>query len=509
MQIKGAAGRGLAILMAGALCLGLLSGCGAGPASSAASSAAESAAMGTGTILDDGRLRLLYGSSGLSTVFCGAEPVYTSVQGGTAYLLTDGAQTTPSGRWFVAGEPSGADAYQYTVYDETGKSVYACPDGMRPISLAGDWLLLRSGEGEQGDDDEQPGGTFVNLTTGETRAAPDYTQAFFSVTDDMLCISSVNWNTSSGVPDAQSLFCDTNLQTLQTLDATYAYPEAFLPTGWVTLTQYLGTDASGSATTNSCLYRPADGKLYDQNATACGVHYLQQSTSAGWAVTDIDTGETVGTFDTSCLWYAGGTALLDAAGSLEDGPSWYQLRRSDGTTAAVRAYSMDLDRGLAVLLTDSAEAYSSEGQLQYALPLTLGAADSGTYYNLALIGGGQFLLSTSSTPSDANTCLWYGADGLIRDLTADGYSYAFPLYGTNLVQAVRSDLPSLSDVLGPDGNSIFSGVRSITADYSGAEDLFAVQRGFTEGWMDAQGNWLWSRSVWQCTDEENNNRYAG
>ena len=55
-----------------------------------------------------------------------------------------------------------------------------------------------------------------------------------------------------------------------------------------------------------------------------------------------------------------------------------------------------------------------------------------------------------------------------------------------------------------DGAVLLSGLASISPS---ADGVFSARRGFEEGWMDASGTWLWSRSVWQDARDEGNSPY--
>ena len=128
----------LCTVLCGGLLAASLTGCSlpgipaGGTAASGSAAQGDNAEMGKGTILDDGQLRLLYGSANsTAVVFCGAQVLYTAPVNGTAYLLGeyDSSNGVLSADYYVSGVPSGSDQYVYTIYDKAGSAVYTCQSG--------------------------------------------------------------------------------------------------------------------------------------------------------------------------------------------------------------------------------------------------------------------------------------------------------------------------------------------------------------------------------------------
>lgn len=506
----------LCTVLCGGLLAASLTGCSlpgipaGGTAASGSAAQGDNAEMGKGTILDDGQLRLLYGSANsTAVVFCGAQVLYTAPVNGTAYLLGeyDSSNGVLSADYYVSGVPSGSDQYVYTIYDKAGSAVYTCQSGESVSSLVGDWVLIHHSEWSEGGPVDGDGtGKFVNLKTGEEKAAPDFSTNFYSASDSLYGVSSENMDYENSTWSGATYLYDTNMQEVKKLDGWSSYT-GNVKTGWLQLNRNYLVD--GSFAFQSDYYNVITEKRIENVNQVLSDRYVSVSAdNGGCSIVDLTTGETQESFDTACQWYAGGSALLS---SEDTATSTYTLtlRRADGTSASVRTW--DSTGGTTIFLLDAgAEAYDADGKLLYTLSLELPAPDSDDGYNISQLGGGRFLLSrTNWTVSDKvlSTAV-YGADGLVSDLSDSGYSSIYAPYGVSgYLVGIRSgygNSQSLYDLLDADGAVLLSGLASISPS---ADGVFSARRGFEEGWMDASGTWLWSRSVWQDARDEGNSPY--
>ena len=494
----------------------------AAASSGAASSDAAASGQGSGTVLDDGRLRLFYGGgSSANTIFCGASVLYTAPANGTAYLLSEydpASDQTPDTQYYVTGIPSGSDQYAYSLCDKTGSTVYSCEGSESVSSLVGDWVLIHHSDwSEGGPVDGDGSGKFVDLKTGASADAPDFAGVFYRADADTIAASCDNWG-DGGTWSGGTYLYDNDMQQKQVLDGYSSYMTSGF-SGWLILSRYL-TASDGTSSTQTSWYELSTGKTIENVQQSVGGRCLSiAAQDGGCSILDIDSGETVQTFASSCQWYAGGNAILN---STDGGASGYNflLHRADGTEAPVRTYDSSAvtqaDGSTAgttlVLLTDSLEAYDESGQLLYTLALTLPDISSGESCTLSQLGGGRFLLQNSvgASAAAAGSNAIYGKDGLVKDLSDTSYSSLYQLYGADgYLVGVRSAYGNtngqqLYDLLDADGNACVTGLAYVGADSSG---IFSARRGFEEGWMDASGSWLWHRSIWQEPADESANPY--
>lgn len=471
---------------------------GSDAAASSVQAEAQAAPQGTGTALDDGALRMLWGGpNSTDTVFCGAQVIYTAPTNGVASLLSeydwDSGSELPA-EYFLTGEPDGSDQFLYTIRDKAGNAVYTCAAGESVAGVAGGWALIHASDwSEGGPVDGNGAGHFVSLITGESRPAPDFASAFFRLNDDCFGTSVQQWDAQTNAAAAASYLYDAALQPTETIDGWSAAP-AQSEGGWLQLSQY----GAGSAAVR--WYQPSTG-TYLENVIARIGHNVVSVQNADGTVSAValDTGKTLAVYDRPCTWYAGGCALT----SQDDTAYPLVLHRADGTSANARI-SNTADGTTIVLLQSSAEAYDDDGKLLYTLPLDLPQDADGQSCMLTPLSGGRFLLQVTDGQGYA-LCALYGADGLIRDLTDIGYSTVYVPYNDPDciigARAVSGGRPGtlLYDLLDSSGKPLLTNLATIVPAGGG---IFDVRLGFEEGWADDSGSFLWKRNIWQSADDE-------
>ena len=499
-----------AAALAAALALAL-TGCGgfagtsASGAASAASDSGAASASGSsaqGSALDDGRLRLLYGSTAsTATIFCGAQPVYTAPAGGTAYLLmqTNADGTTQEARYFVSGEPQGTDQYHYAIHRADGSVAYDCTGTENPVGIAGDWVLLHEDQWSEGMTNGSTAAKFVDLATGETRSAPDAATNFFDAGGGCYVVSCTNY-TDAGEFQASAYLYDTALQQTKMFENCYANEG---PDGWIWLNAVTG--GTGETDTLGTLYNVSTGRQIENIMQDCGGGSVCVRRDDGtYAVVRLSDGGTEAECERVCYWYAGGSLLLYNG---TDSSLYYLLQRADGTTAPVYAYQRGDDGAMYLLLADSVEVYGTDGALRYAVDVRLPATAAGAGCYVTPLSDGSVLVESSLWQEGSDyqdRYAIYGKNGMLRDFPNGTYSSLYRDSGSGLLVGMRDTAGGrwVYDLLDDSGSVRLSGLAFVADDGCG-DGILAARRGFEEGWMDEDsGQWLWSRGVWQQTGGE-------
>ena len=107
-------------------------------------------------------------------------------------------------------------------------------------------------------------------------------------------------------------------------------------------------------------------------------------------------------------------------------------------------------------------------------------------------------------------------DGHPRTLE-EAYTHYYPLFSTadGLYFYGCCNGPGgswLYDILDSDGNVVVGGLRSCSTYYADSanglpEGVFAASKGFSYGWMDLSGRWLYAESIFASTADEMDNYY--
>ena len=114
-----------------------------------------------------------------------------------------------------------------------------------------------------------------------------------------------------------------------------------------------------------------------------------------------------------------------------------------------------------------------------------------------------------------------GPDGTHKTLDPrtleEAYTHYYPLFSTadGLYFYGCCNGPGSSwlyDILDSDGNVVVGGLRSCSTYYADRanglpEGVFAASKGFSYGWMDLSGRWLYAESIFASTADEMDNYY--
>jgi len=264
------------------------------------------------------------------------------------------------------------------------------------------------------------------------------------------------------------------------------------PTDWLVVSHYNEDGTTGTDSLyNSGRYQLVDLASTEQSAVLCefdepvryylpGAAITEPEASGRYRFHDLLTGEEkelydVGTDDATLAIYA-----------------------LDGT---VRVF----DRQTGVLLTDTAidpvenqvraHVYAENGWVWVAQD------DNDNYVNTAI-----------------QIC---GPDGTHKTLDPrtleETYTHYYPLFSTadGLYFYGCCNGPGSSwlyDILDSDGNVVVGGLRSCSTYYADSanglpEGVFAASKGFSYGWMDFSGRWLYAESIFASTADEMDNYY--
>lgn len=498
-------------LGAAALCCALLAGCGAaqpadstaadGAASGAASTAGSADAAQSGAASaadsaqasawqDDGKLRLLYETDyGSALAFCGVEPLYTPEGSESVSLLTD--LVTGETTHYAANTPQDGEPYQYRVYDRTGTLVYYCGDEV-PYHLAGDWLLLRSA-GFAVDVYDTADTTYraVNLTTGESKPLPGLLNAalggYYATT--------YRAAEDGGEPLCTGYLLDEDLEQTACFEGVSLY-QAYDPysgdgrSAWVAMSRAV-TTASCATVYQSGLCCPADGAVLEGFVEFVG---------EGLACLEADGGQYV-LYDLNAraeLAHGGQQYLLYHAGiQMTRERNGDLLRDNEGLTYLAEDYDLAADGTLVVRSANQTvtRVYGPDGKLLYSRQNVGGD-------RLEALTGGRFLATVYNwRQPERSFSTVYGPEGVLFQ-TEPG-SYVNQRTDSYLVVTRLSYAGSYRyDIYDYEGSLLIESLAGLPG--TPEEDILPARRGFTIGWMDLQGNWLWSQRVFRSVEDEKN-----
>ncbi len=421
--------------------------------------------------MDDGKLRVISDyDSAQSVVFCGDQVVYDGK--GIATLL-EGEDTSLFSVRYNEG-----DQYFFDLYDAEGTAVLTGLTGY-PAGIYGNWLLL-TGYDQAGSD----------LPVYDVRTLQPTDQTLPSISSAYVVGDQLVVNYDNGM----NLYALDDLTLLESYDGWYGVPL----TNWngnpvpeaaedyVMMTSY-NSDTGESFTR---LYNPLTGVQYDNVDNYLGGLYLSVHDDDGYKVYDLSTGNAVASdqqpwsyySDAVQIWRPGASCLISA-------PAY------DGIKEVQYAYPSSDGQYIYVQIGDGQfDVLNPQGELLFSVTPEEGQ----TAYD---IGGGMISLynSTGNSTGGTGTAAYW----------PDGHKKVFPQY-TNIIRFYGMDdllLGSyqigrsyLYDLLDGEGNVLLAGLKSYgTAD---SDQFIYAEIGFQKGYITLDGEWLWSRSVFQNTDAE-------
>ena len=369
-----------------------------------------------------------------------------------------------------------ADAFHYELYDLDGTLLLDCGE-LAPLQRMGDWVLLGPASGA--DIYSCIDNYFYNLRTGEKKL-PGHTGAE-RMAPGLYKVLTVDLQTGLST----GKLVDEALDIIQDLSPYTCYPLADDP-------GYLELNGQVGESWQSALYEISTGRILTGLAARCGPSLACFAAEGGYQVVELATGRELLHSEQSVLWYSDGltamvqpdgTVTLTASGSTYTGSNFYaqngfaQLRSQEGDT-----FLFDLTGKLL-------------GQFSQTEVSSLGSTKSGNV----------ILYLAGSEDSSVQLC----SPTLERLTPAGRYADISPLYTPLFNEsrlpyftARRAGRPyqtSLYDILDQQGNIVLADLNQI---YEHDEYGLAVRKGFRQGIMDWQGNWVYETSIFTGFEDE-------
>lgn len=518
---------------------GLLASCSllppASPLPDSKPAQAEEAPGPAAAPLDDGKLRILYsnGSNGGNTVLCGNTVLYQAASSETVYLVPDtltGAVRYYLRQWSAPGTSTGRAT---ALCDRSGKEILTF-DRAYDAVLTGSLLVLTAPEQmAYAPCNNHAAGDcrVIDLATGEELAVPENAygcriagetlafnlcnapaQALDENTwgDDLTRYYALQIQDRDGNRIRQEPLC-------AAVSLSYSYNEISSPADWLELDYY--SEDEDMVIDHISLYSTATGEELTgfQQYTGAGTVCLYNS--GRYQLVDLASTEQSAVlceFDEPVRYYLPGAAITEPEASgryrfhdllTGEEKELYDVGTDDATLAI---YALDgtvrvFDRQTGVLLTDTAidpvenqvraHVYAENGWVWVAQD------DNDNYVNTAI-----------------QIC---GPDGTHKTLDPrtleEAYTHYYPLFSTadGLYFYGCCNGPGgswLYDILDSDGNVVVGGLRSCSTYYADSanglpEGVFAASKGFSYGWMDLSGRWLYAESIFASSNDEMDNGF--
>ncbi len=518
---------------------GLLASCSllppASPLPDSKPAQAEEAPGPAAASLDDGKLRILYsnGSNGGNTVLCGNTVLYQAASSETVYLVPDtltgtvryylrqwSDPGTPTGRATALCDRSGREILTFDrAYDAvlTGSLlVLTAPEQMAYSPAlhhaAGDCRVLDLATGEELTVPENAYGCRIagetlafNLCNAPAQALDENTWG-----DDLTRYYALQIQDRDGNRIRQEPLC-------AAVSLSYSYNEISSPADWLELDYY--SEDEDMVIDHISLYSTATGEELTGFQQYTGAGTVSLYNSGRYQLVDLASTEQSAVlceFDEPVRYYLPGAAITEPEASgryrfhdllTGEEKELYDVGTDDATLAI---YALDgtvrvFDRQTGVLLTDTAidpvenqvraHIYAENGWVWVAQD------DNDNYVNTAI-----------------QIC---GPDGTHKTLDPrtleETYTHYYPLFSTadGLYFYGCCNGPGSSwlyDILDSDGNVVVGGLRSCSTYYADRanglpEGVFAASKGFSYGWMDLSGRWLYAESIFASTADEMDNYY--
>ena len=490
--------------------------------------------------LDDGKLRILYsnGSNGGNTVLCGNTVLYQAASSETVYLVPDtltgtvryylrqwSAPSTPTGRATALCDRSGKEILTFDrAYDAvlTGSLlVLTAPEQMAyaPCNnhAAGDCRVIDLATGEELAVPENAYGCRIagetlafNLCNAPAQALDENTWG-----DDLTRYYALQIQDRDGNRIRQEPLC-------AAVSLSYSYNEISSPADWLELDYY--SEDEDMVIDHISLYSTATGEELTGFQQYTGAGTVSLYNSGRYQLVDLASTEQSAVlceYDQPIRYYVPGAAITEPDASTPEMAGRYlfhdlltgeekDLYDANTDDATLAIYAVDgtvrvFDRQTGVLLTDTAidpvenqvraHIYAENGWVWVAQD------DNDNYVNTAI-----------------QIC---GPDGTHKTLDPrtleETYTHYYPLFSTadGLYFYGCCNGPGgswLYDILDSDGNVVVGGLRSCSTYYADRanglpEGVFAASKGFSYGWMDLTGQWLYAESIFASSNDEMDNGF--
>mgnify|MGYP001850769913 FL=1 len=488
----------LAVLACLALAAGTMAGC--APSVPPADSIPARTEEGTANPLNDGRLRYLYdlNSSGGGTLLRGSELLYRASPSESITLLYAPGQAEPAGWQLGRNDANGQRVTE--VYDEAGQLIWSGSGAWR-AALAGETLALEPGSAAV---DVGPSGVtgcrLIDTASGTEYALPAETSGCIPTGAGQAVLTLNTDPAAGGLEGSSVVVLDlASGAELYRIDRAYAYRAYGLdgPSRCAGIQRY----DPATETWYTDLYDPDTRTMYSRFETFCGENLICYQPEPGrYDVCALGETEPLASYEGPCSYWREGLALArDAEGGAH-------LYRTDGTEQPLfdfLTYSVDGGYAAFLLQDGSLLLYGPDGS-ETAIETGLTSQD-----RVSVMGAqeGCVLLSVSDADYTVTRSLIYDASGLLYD--SDGSGYDRLMYLTMgpegpLYNATRQGPGGgwLSDVVDSRGNALLTGLADVSWGDDLPDGVIAARRGFERGYLDLEGNWLYSESVFTSLADE-------
>ena len=488
--------------------------------------------------LDDGKLRILYsnGSNGGNTVLCGNTVLYQAASSETVYLVPDTLTGTVRyylRQWSAPGTPTGRAT---ALCDRSGKEILTF-DRAYDAALTGSLLVLTAPEQmayAPCNNHAEGDCRVIDLATGEELAVPENAYGC-SVAGSYLafevCNVPADYVQENEWGDDLTAYCAVQVQDrqgevvyqaeLSALSNFYASSsDSSAPTDWLVVSHYNEDGTMGA----DSLYNTATGEELTGFQQYTGAGTVSLYNSGSYQLVDLVSTEQSAVlceFDEPVRYYLPGAAITEPDAYTPEASGRYRFHDlltgeekelydvgTDDATLAI--YALDgtvrvFDQQTGVLLTDTA----------------IDPVENQVRANVYAENGWAWVEQDDNDNYDAAAIHICGPDGIHKTLDPaklnETYNYYSPLLSTEdgiyFYGCYNGPGSSwLYDILDSDGNVVVGGLRSCSTYYADSanglpEGVFAASKGFSYGWMDFSGRWLYAESIFASTADEMDNYY--
>ena len=483
------------------------------------------------TALEDGHLRILYGSQG-SAVLCGGTVLHQSRPDENISLLPDTLTGEAHAYWVSQADNTLPSGRRSTLYDESGTPLFTFEREYAPTRTGNDLILGAMSYLDLGADHAiQPGECRVlDLRTGEDLPVPERAYQC-AVVGDLFAFTCYDRPADLADGDYDEDLYQHTRVVIQDREGNVLREEAHctaqgfsadsnsISTDWLMLDFYNGTDYLAQT---SHLYNPATGEELEGFDQVCGNGTASfRNEDGSYRLVDLESdaqSEVLCTFDRSISYYVPGAAICWQSGSD------FRYQFHDLTTGEVKSvYAVDTSNTqLAFYATDGTLRVYDRTTGDLCTDLTVEPLPGQDTAQIWTVGDDYVLLMLypAGDHSEPDIRL-YDSNGLVREIevspstngyvlfapltTADGHAYF--RYGYD-----GPNNTTLFDVLDETGTVVVKGLSTCYSYYSTGinalpEGAFVARRGFHIGWMKPDGSWLYCQSIFTANTDEPDNDF--
>ena len=489
------------------LAAGTLAGCAparqtGAPADSAPAQTGEEAA----NPLDDGRLRYLYpvNGSGGGTLLRGDTVVYRAAPSESISLLYAPGADAPAGWQLGRNEADGARVTE--VYGADGALLWTEPGDWR-ASLAEGLLALEPGGFAVDAGPGGPGGCrLIELDSGEEIPLPAETSACVPVGGGQVVLTLTADPGAPGTSGSDVVVIDLAGGERSRVEDAYAY-RAYDEAGPSLYAAAQTHDMETDVWSNS-LYDFASGEWIEGFDGFCAHNTICYRVEDGYAVRRLGEAEPLAVYDGRCpYWRADAAVVSRDSGSV--------LVTEEGELPLLGGFGAYASNGeeAAFLLDDGRLLfYGPDGRSEVETDLGALSGQADSWVSVYSVQDGCVLLSVTDAAHPDGHSLIYDASGLVYDSAGSGYeNMNYLTMGPDgpVYSASRRGVGGgwISDVVDSRGQVLLSGLADVSRGDGLPDGVIAARRGFERGYMDLDGSWLYSESIFASLADEDSAYY--